>query len=183
MLPVLHGRASAWSEGAGFFDGAIRHAIAAKDYERASMLVARHSFTFAFAGQAATVERWLESLPEELVTHDAALVLVKAWISALSGRREETEWLLALAEGIPYEGPLPDGTASIESGVALIRGVFGYAGVKQWLERSRCRRVGVQADLTADGVGVSRLGAKPVLQRRYIRSPEAVRRGSSFRQG
>ena len=62
---------------------AIRHAIAAEDYERAGMLIARHWFGYVFAGQMATVERWLESLPEDLITADAALVLVKAWICAL----------------------------------------------------------------------------------------------------
>jgi LuxR family transcriptional regulator, maltose regulon positive regulatory protein len=134
LLPVLHGRASAWSEGAGYFDSAIRHAIAAKDYERASMLIASHSFAYIFTGQMVTVERWLASLPEGSVGTDAALALMKAWMSALYGRREETEHYLALAESIPYEGSLPDGTASIESGVALVRGVFGYGGVNAMVE-------------------------------------------------
>jgi LuxR family transcriptional regulator, maltose regulon positive regulatory protein len=130
LLPVLHGRASAWAEGAGFFDSAIRHAIAAEDYERAGMLIARHSFAYIFTGQMVTVERWLGSLPEDSVGTDAALALIKAWMSALYGRREETERYLALAESVPHEGPLPDGTASVESGVALVRGVFGYGGVQ-----------------------------------------------------
>ena len=46
LVPTLHGRASAWSEGEGFFEGAIRHAIAATDYERAGMLIARHWFGY-----------------------------------------------------------------------------------------------------------------------------------------
>ena len=94
-MPILHERASAWSEGRGFFEGAIRHAIAATDYERAGMLVAHHWFGYVAAGQSATVERWLESLPEELTTHDAPLLLVRAWICALSGRREEAETFLS----------------------------------------------------------------------------------------
>jgi LuxR family maltose regulon positive regulatory protein len=130
LILVLHHRASVWSEGAGYFERAIRHAIAAADYERAGILIARHSFAFIFAGQTATVGRWLGSLPEGSVETDAALVLVKAWISALYGRREETERFLALAESVPHEGPLPDGTASVESGVALVRGVFGFGGVR-----------------------------------------------------
>ena len=35
LVPILHNRASVWLEDAGFFEGAIRHAIAAADYERA----------------------------------------------------------------------------------------------------------------------------------------------------
>ena len=34
------------------------------------------------------MQRWLESLPEEMITHDATLALVKAWICALGGQRE-----------------------------------------------------------------------------------------------
>ena len=72
-----------------------------------------------------------------MITHDAALALVKAWICALGGRREERARLLTLAESIPYEGPLPDGTASVESGVAILRATFGYGGVQSTVEAAR----------------------------------------------
>jgi LuxR family maltose regulon positive regulatory protein len=161
LVPVLHHRASVWSEGAGYFERAIRHAIAAEDYGRAGMLIARHWFGYTFAGQTATVERWLESLPEGSVDTDAALVLVKAWISALYGRREDTERFLALAESIPYEGPLPDGTASVESGVAPVRGVFGFGGVRamagaiQSAAESESKRISARTVLACLGLGLS----------------------------
>jgi LuxR family maltose regulon positive regulatory protein len=44
---------------------------------------------------------------------------------------------LALAESLPYEGPLPDGTASVESGVAILRASFGYAGIQDQLKAAR----------------------------------------------
>ena len=59
------------------FEGAIRLAIAATDYERVGLLIARHWYGYVSAGQAATVQRWLESLPEEMITHDATLALVR----------------------------------------------------------------------------------------------------------
>ncbi|HEX6709940.1 MAG TPA: hypothetical protein VF068_06365, partial [Rubrobacter sp.] len=125
LAPLLHGRASVWLEEAGLFESAVRHAIAAEDYERAGMLVTHHWQRYVLAGQMATVKGWLAALPEELTTHDAALLLVRAWISILSGRREESGRYLALAERIPYEGPLSDGTASIEAGAATVKAVFG----------------------------------------------------------
>jgi LuxR family transcriptional regulator, maltose regulon positive regulatory protein len=57
-VPILHGRASVWFEDGGILEEAIRHAIAAADYERAGMLVARHWFGYVLVGQMATVERW-----------------------------------------------------------------------------------------------------------------------------
>jgi LuxR family transcriptional regulator, maltose regulon positive regulatory protein len=130
LVPTVRNRASVWLEGAGFFEGAIRQAIAAADYERVGVLIARHWSGYVFAGHSATVQQWLESLPGEMIAHDAALCLVKAWIHALYGEREESGSFLVLAEDSSYEGPLPDGTASVESGVALVRGIFGYGGVQ-----------------------------------------------------
>jgi LuxR family transcriptional regulator, maltose regulon positive regulatory protein len=137
LVPTLRRRASEWLEGAGYFEGAIRQAIAAGDYERVGLLIARHWYGYVSAGQTATVERWLESLPAEMVTHDAALALVKAWISALGGRSEESARFRTLAESIPHEGPLPDGTTSVEAGVAILRASFGYDGVSHSLEAAR----------------------------------------------
>ena len=134
LVPTLRRRASAWLEEAGYVEGAIRQAIAATDYERVGALIARHWFGYVLGGRIASAQRWLESLPEEMIAHDVALCLVKAWISALYGEREESERFLALAEGGSHDGPLPDGTASVESGVALVRGVFGYGGVRAMAE-------------------------------------------------
>ena len=137
LVPILRGRASSWLEVMGFIEGAVRYAIAAEDYERAGLLVAHHWYSYVLTGQTRTVEGWLESLPEELPAHDPALLLVRAWIHTLSGRSEEAERLLASAESLPYEGPLPDGTASIEAGVATLRAVFAIGGVQSSLEAAR----------------------------------------------
>ncbi len=137
LEPILRKRAGVWLEGAGYFEGAIRQAIAAADYQRVGLLITRHWYAYVSAGQLATVQRWLEYLPEERITNDAALALVKAWICALGGRREESARFLALAEGIPYEGPLPDGTTSVESGVTVLRATFGYGGVRSIVEAAR----------------------------------------------
>jgi LuxR family maltose regulon positive regulatory protein len=137
LVPTLRRRASVWLEDSGFFEEAIRQAIAAADYERVGLLITRHWSGYVFAGQTATVQRWLESLPEEMITHDAALALVKAWICALGGRREESARFLTLAVSIPYRGPLPDGTASVESGATILRATFGYGGVQSTVEAAR----------------------------------------------
>jgi LuxR family maltose regulon positive regulatory protein len=137
VVPVLRHRASVWLEDAGYVEGAIRQATAAEDYERVGLLVARHWYGYVVAGQRATVQRWLEALPEERITRDAALVLVKAWICALGGQREESSRYLSLARSIPHEGPLPDGTTSVESGAAILQATFAYGGVQDGVEAAR----------------------------------------------
>ena len=54
---------------------------------------------------------------------------MKAWMCAIYGRRE-SKHLLRLAESIPHEGRLPDGSAAVESETTIIRALFGYGGVK-----------------------------------------------------
>ena len=157
LVPVLRGRASAWLEGAGFFEGAIRQAIVAADYKRVGVLITRHWYAYVSAGQGTTVEGWLESLPEEPTAHDAALLLVRAWICILSGRSEDGERLLTLAESIPYEGPLPDGTASVEAGVAIPRAIFGLGGVRNTLQAAR-RAVALEPEHTSQRAALIRFG-------------------------
>ena len=163
LVPTLRGRASEWLEGEGYVEAAIRQATEAADFERAGLLIARHGYGYAVAGYSATVERWLGSLPEGTISRDAPLALVKAWLSALSGRREECEEYLALAEGVPHEeGPLPDGTASVEAGVATLRATFAFGGVGDMAQAARkadapgLDRTSPQAPWTKLGVGMSR---------------------------
>src|ERR687890_1100583 len=137
LAPTLRERASAWLEGEGYFEGAIRQAIAATDYERVRLLIARHWYAYVVAVQTATVQLWLEDLPEVMIAQDPALALVKAWMCALGGQREESARFLRLAESIPHQGPLPDGTTSVESGVTVLRATFGFSGVQRMVEMAR----------------------------------------------
>ncbi|MGH3144812.1 MAG: LuxR C-terminal-related transcriptional regulator, partial [Rubrobacter sp.] len=157
LVPVLHRRASAWLEGEGYFDSAVRQAIAAQDHERVGMLVARHWYGYVLAGQMRTVQGWLEALPIGPTRHDGAVLLVRAWVCSLSGQGEEAERLLTLAEGLANEGPLPDGTASVEAGIATIRGVFGLGGIESTLEASR-RAAALEPELTSLRAPLIRFG-------------------------
>jgi LuxR family transcriptional regulator, maltose regulon positive regulatory protein len=157
LVPVLHQRASAWLEGEGYFDSAVRQAMAAEDHERVGLLVARHWYGYVLSGQMRTVQGWFEALPEGSTRYDGALLLVRAWFCALSGRGEEVERLLMLAEGLPNEGPLPDGTASVEAGLAVIRGVFGLGGIKSTLEAAR-QAVALEPELTSPRAALIRFG-------------------------
>jgi LuxR family maltose regulon positive regulatory protein len=174
LVPTLRKRASVWLEGAGYFEEAIRLAIEAADYERVGLLIARHWYGYAVTGHSETVERWLESLPEGMIAQNAALALVKAWLCALDGRREECERFLTLAESIPYEGPLPDGTASVGSGVATLRAIFGFGGIEDMGEAARhaaalgLDRTSPQAPLVKLGLGMSWYFSGNVVQARRV---------------
>jgi len=157
LVPVLHRRASSWCEETGFFEGAVLHSIAAADHERTGLLIARYWYEYLLAGRTATVERWLGALPEDVVNSDGPLLLVKAWISAVYGRGEERARFLALAEDSSHEGRLPDGTASVAAGVAILRAVFAYRGVQSILEAAR-QAAELDPEQTSPQAALVRLG-------------------------
>src|SRR5690606_31715820 len=65
-VPVLHRRASDWFEAAGDRSEAVRHALAARDGERAAELIELGIPELRRARQDATQQAWLEALPEEV---------------------------------------------------------------------------------------------------------------------
>src|SRR5947207_11412153 len=67
QVATLHRRASAWYEQHGSTADAIRHALAAEDFERAADLVELAVPAMARSRQEATVLGWLKALPDELV--------------------------------------------------------------------------------------------------------------------
>jgi LuxR family transcriptional regulator, maltose regulon positive regulatory protein len=190
LVPVLHGQASVWFEREGQLDKAIEHATAAEEYERAGQLIARHWFGYVVTGHTATLQGWLNALPEDFVGRAAPLSIVEAWICALQGQREETERFLMLAEDSQYQGDLPDGTPSVEAGVTLVRGFFGYGGVEAWVDaaeqatRLENGRISPRRALACIGLGMGRYssgdtaGARGLLEEgiRLTRSDQPVLR-------
>ncbi len=67
QVPDLHRRASAWYQQNGEPSEAIRHALAAGDFERAADLVELAIPAMRRTRQEATVRGWLEVLPDEVV--------------------------------------------------------------------------------------------------------------------
>ena len=67
QVPTLHRRASEWYEQHGSAADAIRHALAAEDFERAADLVELAVPAMRRSRQEATLLGWLKALPDELI--------------------------------------------------------------------------------------------------------------------
>jgi LuxR family transcriptional regulator, maltose regulon positive regulatory protein len=125
---MLHGRAAEWLSKNGFVDAAVEHALAAGNAEQAAHLVNASWLRYFDAGLGTTVRRWLRVLDTSATNHSTAYVVTAAWMAALSGNKKEMDQRLAELSNAPDQGPLPDGTRSVESVVALIRGLVGFGG-------------------------------------------------------
>ena len=101
LAPILHRRASAWYEQNGSAADAIRHALAAGDFERASALIERAVPAMARSRQTGALLGWLKSLPNELLRARpvlsvvyAHLVLDRGEVNGVEDRLQDAEWWL-----------------------------------------------------------------------------------------
>ena len=106
QVAELHRRATEWYEHDGERAEAIRHAMAGKDFARAADLVELAMPATSRDRQEATLRRWLEALPDELVRARPVLsngyagsILVRGETEGVEARLQDAErWLDSTAE-------------------------------------------------------------------------------------
>jgi LuxR family maltose regulon positive regulatory protein len=98
QVSTLHRRASEWYERQGAAADAIRHALAAEDFERAAGLIELAVPAMARSRREATVLGWLKALPDELIHVRPVLSMEYAAISLVNGDLEGVEGHLRAAE-------------------------------------------------------------------------------------
>ena len=97
-IPTLHRRASEWYEQNGLPADAVRHALAAEDFERAAALIELAWPAMRMSDQEATWLGWVKALPDELVRPRPVLSAGYAWTLLLGGELEAAEARLRDAE-------------------------------------------------------------------------------------
>ncbi|HWI02064.1 MAG TPA: LuxR C-terminal-related transcriptional regulator [Propionibacteriaceae bacterium] len=116
-VPELHRRASGWYEQNGEPSEAIRHAMAAADFQRAADLLERAIPAMRRSRQETTLRSWLRALPDEVVR--ARPLLTVGLVGALLGTGEvdgvepwlrDAERWLETTSGMrdPSEAPSPE---------------------------------------------------------------------------
>ncbi|MBE0703905.1 MAG: NACHT domain-containing protein, partial [Afipia sp.] len=97
-VSTLHRRASEWYEHNGSVTNAIRHALAAEDFERAASLIEGAVPAMRRSRQEATFLGWIQALPSELIHCRPVLSLHYAGALLHSGALEGVEARLRDAE-------------------------------------------------------------------------------------
>ena len=132
-VPQLHRTAAAWYEEHGLADDAIRHAVAASDMTWAARLIEQHfDAVFYLRGEAATIQRWISALPDDLVRSRSRLLLAQAQMANASGRAGAAGPLLDAAERASEARPL--------SHSSLLRAGCQPAGERRRWHRDRAAR-------------------------------------------
>ena len=136
-VPGLHKRAAAWYQDTGDIEATVRHTLASGDYRESGALIVRHWLDWLRVGWTGTLRSWISSMPEEEVAAYPPLALVNAWLSAFNGDFAAFGRWISVAENGKYEGRLPDGTSSLESGVAVLRSSYSFDGIRHGCEAGR----------------------------------------------
>ena len=137
MVITLHERASAWNQAEGLAGEAIDHALAARDVPRAVDLIANNWHAGVSTGKARTVLGWTRSLPGDQIAASPLASHCAAWAAAHSEEPEALRrWIPAIEAG-GHRGPLPDGMRSFKFSAALLRGVYGFDGLRVMRESAR----------------------------------------------
>ncbi|MCL5962484.1 MAG: LuxR C-terminal-related transcriptional regulator [Chloroflexi bacterium] len=87
----LHHRASRWHEQNGSIDEAVKHALEARDFERAALIAEKVAKATMLNGRVTTLLRWIDSLPEALLQARPRLRLYHGWAQFLCGKTELAE--------------------------------------------------------------------------------------------
>lgn len=106
-ISELHERASLWHEQDGDFPEAIHHSMAGKDFERAADLIELAIPAMRKDRQEATLSRWLQALPGEVIharpglgVAYAGALLASGELAGVDARLKEAEqWVSTTAEG------------------------------------------------------------------------------------
>lgn len=105
QMPVLHGQASKWYEQNELFSDAIRHALAAKDFDHAASLIEQVWPAMRNRQQERTVLGWIKVLPDSLIRIRPVLSVAYAiallntgQIDAVEDRLQDAERALAQAK-------------------------------------------------------------------------------------
>jgi LuxR family maltose regulon positive regulatory protein len=137
LVSNLHHRAGDWYEKQGMMEEAVRHTLASTDFEQAARLIEAVAGDVLRRGSSASVMRWFESMPEDLIRARPHLCLARGWTFFLGAglNIESADELAQLASQSATEDELLRGeAAALQAMIAVTRG-----------ELARCRELSQQA--------------------------------------
>jgi LuxR family maltose regulon positive regulatory protein len=133
QIARLHREAAIWHAENGALDLAVEHAFAAGSLDLAATAVSEGMLRYHWSGRGATVRGWLRRFGDVALRERPWLAVLAAWEQVGLGDIARIEHFADIAERGSFDGRPPDGTASFESGRAMLRAVMGRAGADDML--------------------------------------------------
>ena len=121
----LHARAADWFVAQGLHSEAVQHALASGDQDRAASTVVLASAGAFRQGSFATLQGWLDALPDEVVRGDHELATYQGWLGFFAGAPQKAAIYASAAErSLPPDATLASRgrLLSLQAHVALSHG-------------------------------------------------------------
>lgn len=126
----LHSTCAEWYQQHGFLNEAVDHLLKAKDFDRAAQIIGQTAYHLITSGELATVLKWTEMLPGELVWRYPMIIITRIWALTLAGEVLLVEPLLQQAEDLYTENPEIPERIELASFAAAIRAFFAMMAGK-----------------------------------------------------
>ena len=117
----LHSRAADWYHRHDDPAAELEHRLQAGERDQAVRVISANAMGLLTSGHLNTVRSWLDQFSDQQIRAAGPLALTAAWVAAFQADLPTALRYAALAEDARWEGPLPDGTTSIASAVAILR--------------------------------------------------------------
>ncbi len=104
----LHLRASRWFAENGLLQEAFDHALAADDMNQIVELIATHRHKLMNLDQWAMLQRWLNTLPRQIIDQYIPLLLTKAWLLNRASNHQKISPILQQIEALLAANSRPD---------------------------------------------------------------------------
>ncbi len=127
QIAALHARASIWFEAQGAAPEAIRHALAAGAWERASRLIGANVFALLEQNELNTVARQLDALTGVKGAASPWLWVGRAWLAAYTGQLGSVESILNMAEAAIDGVETPEDRQTLSGHCAAIRAFSAWS--------------------------------------------------------
>jgi LuxR family maltose regulon positive regulatory protein len=85
LVTDLHRQASTWFEHQGYLAESIEHSLAGGLYSRAVALIEKVSESYLMRSEVITLGKWLNALPEEVLSRSCELTAHNVWLLLLAG--------------------------------------------------------------------------------------------------
>jgi LuxR family transcriptional regulator, maltose regulon positive regulatory protein len=128
IIEKLHLRAADWYESNGSPALALEHLLNTTERNRCVQLLTRLVLPTYNAGQMSTAQRWLEVVGDSAIEAYPPLAVLAGWVSALTGQTAAAERWASVVDAASFDQVPLDGTASFESGRAMLRAVMCTSG-------------------------------------------------------
>jgi LuxR family transcriptional regulator, maltose regulon positive regulatory protein len=133
LVPTLNGRAMDWCIANDLPETAVAYGHAAGETDTVAGLIDELVMPLYYDGRMETLEEWLAWFGDHELVRYPALAVVGAWLRVLTGRPDDAERWLALADGATSAIPLSDGSTTIEPWIATLRAHMMPEGVERAL--------------------------------------------------